>query len=150
MPSLGIAPHPGGCVGQPTKLTQDEAPVTGVFPADATLRLLEDFRQSSFRPIARVPQRTAPYAWARPLISWHALVPSSLSASGKPSDPGTSLQVPPSCAGIRQGASRRTRSRRRTSDRQASGERTGRRQPATDEPLHPPVDRHVVDVDPAF
>jgi hypothetical protein len=53
------------------------------------------FRQSSFRHITRVPQHLAPHAWARPLLSWHALVPFHLSAPGKPSDPRTTLRVPP-------------------------------------------------------
>ena len=33
------------------------------------------FRQSSFRHITRVPQRAVPDAWARPPVSWHAVVP---------------------------------------------------------------------------
>ena len=33
------------------------------------------FRQSSFSHIARVPAARRPYASARPLVSWHALVP---------------------------------------------------------------------------
>ena len=33
------------------------------------------FRQSSFNHIARVPSARRPYASARPLVSWHALVP---------------------------------------------------------------------------
>ena len=33
------------------------------------------FRQSSFSHIARVPSARRPYASARPLVSWHALVP---------------------------------------------------------------------------
>lgn len=33
------------------------------------------FRQSSFSRIARVPTARRPYASARPLVSWHALVP---------------------------------------------------------------------------
>jgi len=33
------------------------------------------FGQSSSRHIPRVPQRIAPNAWARPLLSWHALAP---------------------------------------------------------------------------
>jgi hypothetical protein len=38
MPSLGIAPHPEGCTGPSTMPVQDAAPVSGVFPADVTLR----------------------------------------------------------------------------------------------------------------
>src|SRR6266436_230504 len=52
-----------------------------------------------FSHITRVPQRAAPYAWARPLLSWHAIVPFRFSLPGKPSDPGTSLRVPPGYAG---------------------------------------------------
>src|SRR3954463_2172146 len=100
MPSLGIAPHPGGCVGRPTKPTQDVAPVTGVVPADATLRLLEIGLQAiQLSPYRAGPSAHRPVRLGTAADSWHALVPSSLSASGKPSDPGTSLQVPPSCAG---------------------------------------------------
>jgi hypothetical protein len=33
------------------------------------------FRQSSFRHVARVSQRIAPYAWTRPLVGCHAAVP---------------------------------------------------------------------------
>jgi hypothetical protein len=36
-----------------------------------------DFRQYSFHPVARAPQRIAPYAWTRPLICCHANVPLS-------------------------------------------------------------------------
>ena len=56
-------------------------------------------RQSSFRHITRVPQSTVPNAWTRPLVYWHAPVPVNLSDLGKPSDPGTSLRVPPGCTG---------------------------------------------------
>jgi len=41
MPSLGIAPHPEGCVSPANMLTQDAAPVSGVFPAGASFHLLE-------------------------------------------------------------------------------------------------------------
>jgi len=57
------------------------------------------FKQSSFRHITRVPQRAAPNAWARPPVSWHALVPFTFRYPGKPSDPSTSLRVPPGYAG---------------------------------------------------
>ena len=33
------------------------------------------FRQYSFNHIARVPAAPRPSAWARPLLSWHAIVP---------------------------------------------------------------------------
>src|SRR6266852_1644559 len=41
MPSLGIAPHPGGCAGPAMMPAQDAAPVSGVFPAGASFHLLE-------------------------------------------------------------------------------------------------------------
>jgi hypothetical protein len=41
MPSLDIAPRPGGCTDPGTRPVQDAAPVTGVFPADGCLRRLE-------------------------------------------------------------------------------------------------------------
>jgi hypothetical protein len=41
MPSLGIAPHPEGCIDQLMRPTQDAAPVSGVFPAGVQLHLLE-------------------------------------------------------------------------------------------------------------
>src|SRR5205814_3032347 len=57
------------------------------------------FRRSSFRHITRVPQRTAPNAWARPLVRWHAVVPFPFRAPGKPSDPGMSPPIPPRLTG---------------------------------------------------
>jgi hypothetical protein len=41
MPSLGIAPHPRGCISHLVMLTQIVAPVSGVFPAGVFLHLLE-------------------------------------------------------------------------------------------------------------
>ena len=41
MPSLGIAPRPGGCAGRERMPAQDVAPVSDVFPADGYLHLLE-------------------------------------------------------------------------------------------------------------
>jgi hypothetical protein len=35
------------------------------------------FNQSRLCHITRVPQRTVPYVWTRPLISWHAAVPAT-------------------------------------------------------------------------
>jgi len=77
MPSLGIAPHPEGCVSPAYMLTQDAAPVSGVFPAGASFSPAGDWGSGNpaFSHITRVPQRAVPYAWARPLLSWHAIVP---------------------------------------------------------------------------
>jgi hypothetical protein len=41
MPSLGITPHPEGCISPANMLTQDAAPVSGVFPMGASFHLLE-------------------------------------------------------------------------------------------------------------
>jgi len=77
MPSLGIAPalevrpHPTTCArsaGGPGFVRLSGG--GKVYPG---WRL--GFRQSSFSHIARVPSARRPYASARPLISWHALVP---------------------------------------------------------------------------
>src|SRR5258705_3519349 len=76
MPSLGIALRPGGCVGKCAIPTQGTAPVQTSFRwMAACIDWRFGFGQSSSRHIPRVPQRAAPYAWARPLLSWHALVP---------------------------------------------------------------------------
>ena len=45
------------------------------------------FRQSSFRHITRISRRAAPYAWARPPVSWHAIVPFAFRLLGQPLDP---------------------------------------------------------------
>jgi hypothetical protein len=77
MPSLGIAPHPGGCVGLPVhanagcgtgfrRLSGGSARFTG-------WRL--GFRQSSFRHITRVRQRPIFDAFAMFAATWHAIVP---------------------------------------------------------------------------
>ena len=77
MPSLGIAPRHWRCAR-----TQRHA---GAVPGPGFVRLSGGgkvypgwrlgFRQSSFSRIARVPSARRPYASARPLVSWHALVP---------------------------------------------------------------------------
>jgi hypothetical protein len=76
MPSLGIAP------ALEVRRTQRHA---GAVPGPGFMRLSGGgkvypgwrlgFRQSSFSHIARVPSARRPYASARPLVSWHALVP---------------------------------------------------------------------------
>ncbi|MCA1601192.1 MAG: hypothetical protein LC776_05970, partial [Acidobacteria bacterium] len=58
MPSLGIAPHLEGCIDPQSISTQDAAPVTGVFPVDGTLHLLEIRIQA----IKLSPYRTGPAA----------------------------------------------------------------------------------------
>ena len=57
------------------------------------------FRQSSFRHIARISRRTAPYAWARSPVSWHAIVPFTFRLLGQPLDPEISPLISARCAG---------------------------------------------------
>jgi hypothetical protein len=83
---------------------------SGVFPVDGGLHHWRfGFGQFSSHHIPRVPQHPAPQRLARPLLSWHALVPQG------PFEPEVSHQTqePPSeflpaALGIQQGASRRT------------------------------------------
>src|SRR5512133_211391 len=96
MPSLGIAPHPGGCIGGPTKPTQGVAPVTGVLPADGTLHRLEIRLQAiQLSPYHAGPSAPRPIRLDTAADFLACSCPLSLSAPGKPSDPETSLQVPP-------------------------------------------------------
>ena len=89
------------------------------------------FRQSSFRHITRVPQRPAPYAWTRPLISWQALVPLTFRRQVSHQTQKPPSKFLPTELGIRQRASWRTRSRRRTTDPQQHAGRAGRRRRTT-------------------
>ena len=57
------------------------------------------FRQSSFRHITRISRRAAPYASARPPVSWHAIVPFAFRLLGQPSDPEISPLISARCAG---------------------------------------------------
>ena len=79
------------------------------------------FRQSSFRHITRVPQRTVPDAWARPLVSWHALVPFTfrIQVSHQTQEPPSEFL--PAEPGIHQSASRRTSSSPSTSSPYVQG-----------------------------
>src|ERR1039457_7000247 len=100
MPSLGIAPRPEGCVGCASSPSQGEAPVSGVFPADGKLHLLE----IGFQAIQLSPYHAGLPAHCSIRLDAVAgflacSCPLNLSAPGKPSDPGTSLRVPPSCTG---------------------------------------------------
>jgi hypothetical protein len=73
------------------------------------------FTQSSIRHITRVPQRLAPYAWARPLVSWHALVPLTFRRQVSHQTQEPPFEFLPTPLGIQQGASWRTSIPRRTS-----------------------------------
>src|SRR6185437_4849714 len=44
-------------------------------------------------------RRAAPYAWARPPVSWHAIVPFAFRLLGQPSDPVISPLISARCAG---------------------------------------------------
>jgi hypothetical protein len=100
MPSLGIAPAPEDYGARPPITPQGryrlQAPFRQAFTC-AFWRL--GFRQSGFRHITRISRRTAPDAWARPPVSWHAIFPCILSDSGKPSDPEISPPISARCAG---------------------------------------------------
>jgi hypothetical protein len=80
--------------------SQDAAPVSGVFPADGELHLLE----IGIQTIKLSPYHAGPAAHRlRRLSATTAFLtcccPLHLSDPDKPSDPGTSLRVPPDCAG---------------------------------------------------
>jgi hypothetical protein len=66
------------------------------------------FRQSSFRRVARVPQRTAPYAWTRPLISCHALFPLSFRSQVRHQTQKHPSKFLPTTSGIQRSASWRS------------------------------------------
>jgi len=71
-----------------------------VFPVDGGLHHWRlGFRQFSFHHIPRVPQHPAPVRLGTATAFLACSGPLHLSDPGKPSDPGTSLRVPPSCAG---------------------------------------------------
>ena len=72
------------------------------------------FRQFSFGHITRVFPALRPYASARPLVCWHAIVPFTFRILSKPSDPGISSKFLPAKPGIQQGASRRSHVRQFT------------------------------------
>jgi len=79
---------------------QDAAPVSGVFPAGAHFRLLE-IRVQAIQLLAisrgsrNAPSHTAGHGRYFPGM----LLSPPVSRPGKPSDPGTSLRVPPGYAG---------------------------------------------------
>ena len=80
--------------------TQGAAPVSGVFPADDALHLLE----IGIQAIQLSPYHAGPAAPRFIRLSTTAAFlacccPLHLSDPGKPSDAGTSLRVPPGCTG---------------------------------------------------
>src|SRR5260221_8713316 len=100
MPSLGIAPRPEGCDSCASSPSQGEAPVSGVFPADGKLHLLEIGLQAiQLSPYHAGLPAPRPIRLGAAAGFLACSCPLSLSAPGKPSDPGTSLRVPPGCTG---------------------------------------------------
>jgi hypothetical protein len=80
--------------------SQDTAPVQTSFrwmAACIVWRL--GFKQSSFHHIPRVPRHPAPVRLGTATAFLACSGPLHLSDPGKPSDPGTSLRVPPGCTG---------------------------------------------------
>jgi hypothetical protein len=109
MPSLGIAPYPGGCVGT------NGIPSQGWRRFQASFRRMRSciiwrlgFRQSSFRHITRISQRVAPYAWTRPLVCCHAIVPFVFRLQVRHQIQEHPSKFLPAEPGIRQGASWRS------------------------------------------
>src|SRR5260370_23858233 len=79
---------------------QDASPVTGVFPADDKLHLLEIGIQAiQLSPYHAGPAAPRPIRLGTAAAFLACYCPLHLSDPGKPSDPGTSLRVPPGCAG---------------------------------------------------
>src|SRR5215212_3526206 len=109
MTSLAIASRPGGCVDPADMSTQDVTPVSGIFPVDDTLRQLEIRIQAiQLWPYHAGPATRRSQCLNTAMASMACCCPLHLSDPGKPSDPGTSLQVPPNELGIQRGASWRT------------------------------------------
>lgn len=110
MPSLGIAPRPGGCAGRERMPAQDAAPVPGVFPADGYLHFLEIRVQAAWlspycvnraaRCSVRLDTAAAFLACSFPLLSFRTPVSHPIQEQSSESFPTPS--------GIQQGATRRS------------------------------------------
>src|SRR5687768_3486573 len=100
MTSLAIASRPGGCVDPADMSTQDMTPVSGIFPVDDTLRQLEIRIQAiQLWPYHAGPATRRSQCLDTAMTSMACCCPLHLSDPGKPSEPGTSLQVPPNRVG---------------------------------------------------
>src|SRR3954447_2469083 len=109
MPSVGIVPRSGGCIGKRVIPTQDAAPVRASFRWMAACITGDWASGNSAFTIFRGSRSTShPYAWARPLLSWHALVPFTfrIQVSHRTQEPPSEFF--PAAPGIQQGASWRT------------------------------------------
>src|ERR1700730_1287331 len=79
---------------------QDAAPVSGVFPASAHFHLLEIRGQAIQLVTLSRGSRNAPSHTPGTAVTFLACYcPLPVSRPGQPSDPGTSLRVPPGWAG---------------------------------------------------
>src|SRR5579862_1911332 len=108
MPSLGIAPAPRRCTREILTRAQGRHRFHASFRREPSFTFWRlGFRQSSFNHIARAFPAPRPYALARPLVYWHAIVPFTFRILSKPSGPGISSEFLPAEPGIQQGASRR-------------------------------------------
>ena len=110
MPSLGIAPRPGGCPGHGTKPGQGTAPAPGVISGGCDLPSPGDWDSGNqaFALSRGSPKAPSPTPGTRPLVSWHALVPFTfrIQVSHQTQEPPSEFL--PAAPGIQQGASRRS------------------------------------------
>src|ERR1019366_2002290 len=120
MPSLGIAPGPKGCDAHVPARRRAGAGI-GRLSGGCEISSSGDWASSNqaFAVSRGSPQYAAPNAWARPLVSWHALVPFTfrLQVSHQTQEPP--FEFLPAMPGMRQGASWRT-----TCSRSATGPAT--------------------------
>src|SRR5437868_2002898 len=113
MPSLGIAPHPEGCTGPFTMPAPGVTSASGAMPTDGSLRHLEIGVQA----VQLSPYHTGPADASVPApgpvrrFFWHAIVPFTFRIRVSHWTQEPPFEFLPAALGIRQGASRRNRSR---------------------------------------
>jgi hypothetical protein len=109
MPSLGIAPHSGSCLGRAGIPKQSAAPVSGVFPTDGILCLLEIRLQAiQLSPCRAGPSTRCSYAWTQPLIFCHAVFPLSFRSQVRHRTQKHPCKFLPTTPGIQRSASWRS------------------------------------------